>query len=292
MPEPRSSPTVGQIVLGLRLKELRERAGRSFDEAARTLRVNATTVRRMEKAEVGLKAPYVEKLLRVYGVDEEAAARFLAEVDEANKPGWWHELRDVLPSWSGRYLGLEQEASLIRSYEPHCVPGLLQTPAYARALLRASHPHAEPAELDRRVELRMRRQRLLDGEDGQPAGSGPRVWSVLDEQVLRRRVGEPEVMRGQVDRLIEVCTSLPQVTVQIVPFSAGAHPAMFGPFQLFRFDIPELPDIVYTESLTGAAYLDQRRETAAYLEALDRLGTLASPADETPSLLRALRRDL
>ncbi len=284
MADGRTAPTVGQMVLGLRLRDLRERADCSFAEAAAALSVNSTTVRRMEKAEVGLKPPYVEKLLKTYGVPEAEITSFLSLVDEANRPGWWQSFRDVLPSWFSLYVSLEGEASLIRSYEPHCVPGLLQTPEYARALLSTGFPNASEEELSRRVALRMQRQELLRRPDA------PRLWVVLEEQVVRRHVGEPAVMRGQIDRLIEA-TAMPNVTVQVLPFTSGPHPAMFGPFQLFRFDIPELPDIVYIESLSGAVYHDERPDTAAYLEALDRMGAQAAPATRTETLLGEIRKE-
>ncbi|HWM37179.1 MAG TPA: helix-turn-helix transcriptional regulator [Streptomyces sp.] len=284
MADGRTAPTVGQMVLGLRLRDLRERADCSFAEAAAALSVNSTTVRRMEKAEVGLKPPYVEKLLKTYGVPEAEISSFLFLVDEANQPGWWHRFRDVLPSWFSLYVSLEGEAGLIRAYEPHCVPGLLQTEDYAGALLRTGFPNASEEELGRRVALRMERQELLRRPDA------PRLWVLLEEQVVRRHVGEPGVMRAQIDRLIE-STAMPNVTVQVIPFTAGPHPAMFGPFQLFRFDIPELPDIVYTESLSGAVYHDERAETAVYLEALDRMGAQAAPATRTESLLGEIRKE-
>lgn len=284
MAESRSAPTVGQIVLGLRLRDLRESAGCSFADAAYALSVNTTTVRRMEKAEVGLKPPYVEKLLRVYGLSDAETESFLSLVDEANRPGWWHDFRDVLPSWFSLYVSLEGEARLIRAYEPHCVPGLLQTEDYARALLRTGFPNASDEELDRRVALRMGRQQLLRG----PAA--PTLWAVLDEQVLRRHVGSAQVMREQIDRLTDLVTA-PNITLQIIPFTAGPHPGMFGPFQLFRFEIPEIPDIVYTESLTGAVYLDQRPDTTVYLEVLDRMGAQAAPVQHTESLLGEIRKE-
>lgn len=284
MPDARSAPTVGQIVLGLRLRDLRERAGISFDEAARALSVNQTTIRRMEKADVGLKPVYVEKLLEVYDVPEAETESFLALVEEAGNPGWWHGFRDVLPSWFSLYVSLEEAADVIRAYEPHCVPGLLQTADYTRALLRVGFPHGPEDELERRVALRMERQALL----ARP--NPPRLWVVVDETVLRRPVGGPEVMRGQLDRLIEA-GSLPHITLQILPFSSGPHPGMFGPFQLFRFNIPELPDIVYSESLTGAVYHDERPDTVAYLEALDRMGAQAAPLGDTERILGDARKE-
>ncbi|MFI7275129.1 helix-turn-helix domain-containing protein [Streptomyces sp. NPDC049879] len=285
MAEARSGPTVGQIVLGLRLRDLRENAGCTFADAAEALSVNTTTVRRMEKAEVGLKPLYVKALLERYAAPPEEAAAFLRLVEEANRPGWWHRFRDVLPDWFSLYVSLEGEASLIRAYEPHCVPGLLQTPDYARVLFRTGFPGAAEEEIERRVALRMERQELLSRP------RAPLLWAVVEEHVLRRRVGPPSVMRAQIDRLIEA-TALPNVTLQIMPFSAGPHPGMFGPFQLFRFEIPELPDIIYAESLTGAVYLDERPDTVAYLEVLDRMGAQAAPVQDTGSILGDIRKEL
>lgn len=285
MPDARSAPTVGQIVLGLRLKDLRERAGVTFEQAARALSVNQTTIRRMEKADVGLKPVYVEKLLQVYDVPESETESFLTLVEAAMNPGWWHRFRDVLPSWFSLYVSLEESAGIIRAYEPHCVPGLLQTADYARALLRVGFPNAAADELDRRVALRMERQSLLTRP------SPPRLWVVIEETVLRRPVGGADVMRGQLDRLM-TAAAMPNVTLQILPFATGPHPGMFGPFQLFRFDIPELPDIVYSESLTGAVYHDERPDTVAYLEALDRMGAQAAPLGDTERILGDLRKEL
>jgi transcriptional regulator with XRE-family HTH domain len=270
--------------LGKRLQNLREKAGLTLDQAAGALRVNAATVRRMERAEVGLKLLYVEKLLQTYGIGASEVHDFLALAEEANKPGWWHRFRDVLPEWFSVYVSLEGAASLIRAYEPHFVPGLLQTEEYARAVLRVGFEQATAQELDRRVALRMERQELLHRPDS------PRLWAVLDETVLRRPVGGPAVMRAQIDRLIEA-TSMNNVTLQIVPFASGPHPGMFGPFQLFRFEMPELPDIVYAEGLTSATYMDQRADVVAHLEALDRMSAQAAPVSQTEAVLGALRKE-
>ncbi|MBB5120819.1 XRE family transcriptional regulator [Streptomyces eurocidicus] len=283
---PTGAPTVLRVVLGKRLQDLRERAGLSFEQAGRALDVTHATVRRMEKAEVGLKLPYVEKLLRVYGVtDAEELDGFLTLAREANRPGWWHRFRDVLPEWFSAFVSLEGEANLIRAYEPHYVPGLLQTEAYARAVLRAGMPHASDADIDRAVTVRRQRQTLLT-RDGAPL-----LWVVMDETVLRRPIGGPGVMREQIAHLA-AATAMPNVRLQIMPFAAGPHPAMYGPFHIFRFPLPELPDIAYAENLVGASYFDQRDDVSAFLEALDRMCAQAAPAHTTEVFLGGIRKEI
>ncbi|MET8676577.1 helix-turn-helix transcriptional regulator [Streptomyces sp. NPDC004647] len=279
------APTVLRVVLGKRLQDLREKAGLTYEDAGRALDVTHATIRRMEKAEVGLKIPYVEKLLLTYGVTEhEELEGFLSLARDANRRGWWHRFRDVLPEWFSAFVSLEGEANLIRAYEPHYVPGLLQTPDYARAVLRAGMPHASEEEIERGVALRIERQSLLTQADP------PLLWVVMDETVLRRPIGGPDVMRGQVDRLIEA-TATRHVRLQIMPFAAGPHPAMYGPFHIFRFPIQELPDIAYTESLVGGVYLDQRDDVSAFLEALDRMCAQAAPAHTTGDYLGGIREE-
>ncbi len=288
MPEARTpaAPTVLRVVLGKRLADLRERAGLGYEQAARALDVTHATIRRMEKAEVGLKLPYVEKLLTVYGVtDPDEVEGFLTLVREANRPGWWHRYRDVLPEWFSAFVSLEGEAQVIRAYEPHYVPGLLQTQDYARAVLRAGSPNAPAESVDRALALRLERQALL-GRD-----KAPLLWIVMDETVLRRPIGGPDVMRAQIDRLIEVC-ALPHVRLQVMPFAAGPHPAMYGPFHIFRFEIQELPDMVCAESLVGAVYFDERDDVSTFLEALDRMCAQAAPANSTEVFLGRVRKEI
>jgi hypothetical protein len=240
----------------------------------------------MEKAEVGLKIPYVEKLLHVYGVTSpEEVSGFLALAREANRPGWWHSFRDVLPDWFSAFVSLEGEAAVIRAYEPHYVPGLLQTPDYARATLRAGQPHAAAAEIDRLVTLRIERQALLRKAEA------PLLWVVMDETVLRRPIGGRKVMRDQLDRLIET-TELSNVRLQIMPFAAGPHPAMYGPFHIFRFQLQEIPDIAYSEHLVGGVYFDERDDVSAFLEALDRMCAQAAPAQSTKAILDGMRKEI
>ncbi len=286
MSEPRSAPTVGPVVLGRRLLDLRERAGLKREEAARILRVAPATVRRMEMAEVGLKIPYLQLLLKAYGVTDDEAEGFVQLAEEANRPGWWQRFHDVLPGWFSMHVSLEGAASLIRQYEPHFIPGLLQSEEYARGVLRSGAiGQTRPEDIERHVDLRMQRQELLTRQDA------PRLWVVMDETVLRRPVGGPEVTRAQVDNLLEA-TKLPNVTLQVAPFTGGPHPGTYGPFVLFRFAMPELPDMVYSEYLTGAVYLDARTEVATHLEVMDRMAAQAATAHRTKDILRDFRKEL
>ncbi|MER5442690.1 helix-turn-helix transcriptional regulator [Streptomyces sp. NPDC002790] len=283
MSERRPAPTVGQVVLGRRLRDLREARGLKREEAARPLRVASATIRRMETAEVALKIPYVQMLLELYEVPEREIEAFVALAEDANLPGWWQRFHDVLPDWFSLYVSLEGAASMIRAYEPHFVPGLLQTEAYARAVFHAGTVgRSRPEEVDRHIDLRMARQSLLDREDS------PHLWVVMDETVLRRPPGGPDVLRGQLDRLIEV-SERPHVTLQIAEFASGPHPGTFGPFTLFRFPVRELPDMVYSEYVTGALYLDARDEVGMHLEVLDHLVAQAAGAARTLEILNEAR---
>ncbi len=285
-PRPGGAPTVLRMVLGKRLQDLREKAGLSFEQAGRALDVTHATIRRMEKAEVGLKIPYVEKLLSTYGItSSEEVSGFLALCREANRPGWWHNFRDVLPEWFSAFVSLEGEASVIREYEPHYVPGLLQTTDYARSVLRAGQPNAPAEEIERQTVLRIERQVLLRREQA------PLLWAVIDETVLRRQIGSRAVMREQLGALIEA-TERPNVRLQVLPFSTGPHPAMYGPFHIFRFQIKEIPDIAYTESLVGGAYFDNRDDVSTFLEALDRMCAQAAPAQSTKAILDGMRKEI
>jgi transcriptional regulator with XRE-family HTH domain len=284
--ERRPVPTVGQVVLGRRLQELREAAGLKREEAAQVLRVAPATVRRMEMADVALKIPYVQVLLETYGVSEEETEAFVALAEEANRPGWWQRFHDVLPEWFSLYVSLEGAARIIRSYEPHFVPGLLQTEEYARAVLEAGTIGQAGAEtIERHVSLRMTRQQLLERENP------PHLWVIMDETVLRRPVSiRGEVMAGQLDKLLEFAER-DRVTLQIAEFSEGPHPGTYAPFSLFRFAEPELPDMVFTEYLTGALYLDSRKEVGTHLEVLDHMSARSASAERTKKLLRDRRAD-
>ncbi|MFE5394624.1 helix-turn-helix domain-containing protein [Streptomyces sp. NPDC056568] len=286
MSERRAAPTVGQVVLGRRLQELRETAGLKREEAAKVLRVAPATVRRMETAEVALKIPYLQILLTAFGVPADEVSAFVALAEEANRPGWWQRYHDVLPDWFSMYVSLEGAARIVRSYEPHFVPGLLQTEEYARAVLEAGTIGTSGADaVERHVSLRMERQRLLERADP------PHLWVVMDETVLRRPVStDGRVMREQLDKLLDFSVR-DRVTLQVAEFEDGPHPGTYAPFTLFRFAEPELPDMVFTEYLTGALYLDSRTEVSAHLEVLDHMTARAASTQRTEKILRAYREN-
>ncbi|WP_019061544.1 helix-turn-helix domain-containing protein [Streptomyces prunicolor] len=285
MSEPRSAPTVLQMVLGRRLQDLRVAANLTAQEAGKRIRQASTTVTRMERAEVTLKWATVKALLETYGVGEAEAKEFLDLTEQANAPGWWQSYRDALPSWFAVYVSLETSATQIRLYEPQVIPGLLQTEDYARDVLRVGFPRVSSDELERRVALRMERRALLTRPDA------PQLWVVMDETVLRRRASDADVMQAQIDHLLEA-SQLPNVTLQVARFSDGLHPGAFGPFTHFRFQVSEFPDVVCNDSVSSATYIEDRVEVALYREVLDRMSAQAISKRRTVEFLGDVRKEL
>ncbi|TQS30253.1 helix-turn-helix transcriptional regulator [Microbispora sp. KK1-11] len=281
-----SGPTALRILLGSQLRKLRESKGISRDQAGQCIRASESKISRMELGRVGFKERDVVDLLALYGVeDEETRDVVMNLVERANEPGWWHRFNDLLPSWFQAYVGLEEAAERIRTYEVQFVPGLLQTKEYARAVIMAGAVGAAPEEIARRVDLRLERQRILDGENS------PKFWAVIDEAALRRPIGGVEVMRGQIQHLIDLMNQ-PNVTIQVIPFSYGGHAAEGGAFSILRFSDPDLPDIVYVEQLASALYLDKREEVDRYSEVMERLCAVSTTPTETVDLLRQIMADL
>jgi hypothetical protein len=277
-------PTVLRMLLGAQLRRLRETKGFSREDAGWEIRSSESKISRMELGRVGFKERDVADLLTLYGVaDEEERTALLALAQSANTPGWWHRYSDVLPGWFQSYVGLEAAASLIRTYEVQFVPGLLQTEEYARAVIVLGHGTATPAEIERRVRLRRDRQQVL------ARAELPRLWAVVDEAALRRPIGGRDVMRAQIEALMEV-TRQPNVRLQVIPFTAGGHAAAGGAFTVLRFPDDDLPDVVYIEQLTSALYLDKREDVDDYAAAMDRLCIEAEPPTRTADILdRALK---
>ncbi|HEX8344027.1 MAG TPA: helix-turn-helix transcriptional regulator [Actinoplanes sp.] len=279
---PGSGPTVLRILLGAQLRRLRESRSISREDAGYEIRSSGSKISRMELGRVSFKERDVADLLTLYGVtDAEERQALLTLAKQANSPGWWHHYSDILPTWFQSYLGLEAAASLIRTYEIQFVPGLLQTQEYARAVILLGHANASAAEMSRRVQVRHNRQQILHRPDP------PQVWAVIDEAVLRRPIGGVEVMRAQVESLIEA-SQQPHIRLQIIPFNAGGHAAAGGPFSILRFPEPELPDVVYVEQLTSAIYLDKREDVDQYATAMERVCIDAEPPNHTATILEKI----
>jgi transcriptional regulator with XRE-family HTH domain len=278
--QPRGGPTVLRMLLGIQLRRLREAKGITPEKAGYEIRASRSKISRVEHGRVGFKERDVEDLLTLYGVaDPQERERMLTLARRANNQGWWAKYDDIVPDWFESYVGLEQATSLIRTYELQFVPGLFQTEDYARAVTVLGHRSAPPSEIERRVSLRMQRQELLGVTDA------PRIWAVIDESALRRPVGGREVMRGQLRHLLQIA-EMPHVTLQVMPFSQGGHPAAGGSFTILRFAESDLPDIVYIEQLTSALYLDRRDEADNYMEVMNRLSAEADTPADSMSLVQ------
>ncbi|GGL19949.1 transcriptional regulator [Sphaerisporangium melleum] len=280
--QPGSGPTALRILLGSQLRRLREERQISREEAGHHIRGSESKISRMELGRVGFKERDVADLLSFYGVgDGDARAAVMELLEKANEPGWWHRFNDLLPSWFQAYVGLEEAASRIRTYEVQFIPGLLQTKEYARAVITAGAAGVGAAEIARRVDLRMERQRVLDRV------GAPVFWAVIDEAALRRPIGGAEVMRGQLQHLIELMRQ-PNITIQVMPFSYGGHSAEGGAYSIMRFEDTELPDVVYVEQLASALYLDKREEVDRYSEVMERLCAASTTPESTVDILQKI----
>jgi hypothetical protein len=285
MVQPGGGPTVRRMLVGAQLRRLRTERGIPREEAGEAIRASEWKIHRLENGQVSFKERDVVDLLRLYGVsDPGEVAAFVILAREANQPGWWHDFGDVLPQWFRAYVDLESAAVLIRKYEAQFVPGLLQTEEYMRAVIQGALLDDTPEDMEQRVQLRLTRQKLVDREDA------PRLWAVVDEAALRRPVGGREVMRTQLERLIEAA-ELPNVTLQVLPFAAGAHPAMVGAFSVLRFADQELPDVVYLEHLTSAIYLNKEDDVDQYLHVMETICVRAAPPDRTVEILGRILKE-
>lgn len=292
-PTPRSitssldgGPTVQRIVLGTQLRRLREAAGVTREEAGEEIRASHAKISRLELGRVGFKERDVNDLLALYGLtDPRDREPYLNLARHGNSPGWWHRYGDLLPNWFETYLGLEQAATMIRTYELQFVPGLLQTEEYARAVIMLGQHGGSTEDIERRSRFRMSRQDVLNKAEP------PHLWAVVDEAALRRPLGERSGMRKQLLHLIEM-TQRPHVTLQIVPFHAGGHAAAGGPFSVLRFGEPDLPDIVYLEQLTSALYIDKRQDVDNYVAVMERLCIQAELPGQTVDVLHRIIKEL
>lgn len=273
---------VRRMLLGSQLRRLREARGITREAAGYHIRASESKISRMELGRVSFKTRDVEDLLTLYGITDDIERQALVGLArEANVAGWWHSYSDVLPNWFPTYVGLEGAASLIRVYEVQFVHGLLQTEAYAHAVVSRGMKGASAADIDRRVALRLERQKYLVAENA------PDFHIVLDEAALRRPYGDREVMRGQLQHLIEI-SERPNVRLQIMPFSFGGHSGESGSFTILGFPESDLKEVVYLEQLTSALYLDKPEDVAQYEHALKELQQDSPGPDESRDLLRGL----
>lgn len=265
------SPTVRRRRLAAELRRLRETAELTIDEVGEKLECSASKISRIETGHVGVTPRDVRDMLEVYGIEDDEREALVQLAREARKKGWWHAYNEV---FTGAFVGLESDASFLHTHQGLLVPGLLQTEGYMRSVIRAIRPDASEAEVERRVAARITRQKLLT--DANP----PQYWAVIDEAVLYRSVGGPQVMRAQLARLVELA-ALPHVTVQVVPFDAGAHAGMESPFLILGFPEQADPDVVYVEYTTTGVYLEQPSDVHRYTLMFDHLRAAALKPDDT-----------
>jgi transcriptional regulator with XRE-family HTH domain len=265
-----NSPTVRRRRLASELRRLREASQLTIDEVGEKLECSASKISRIETGHVGVTPRDVRDMLELYAIDEDQREALVQLSREARKKGWWHAYNEV---FTGSFVGLESDASSLHTFQALLVPGLLQTEDYMRAVIRAIRPDHGEDEVNRRVAGRLARQKMLT--DQQP----PEIWAILDEAVLHRTVGGPVIMRAQLLRLIEV-SDLPHVTLQVVPFGAGAHAGMENPFLILGFPEPADPDVVYVENTTTGSYLEEPSDVYRYTLMFDHLRASAlNPAD-------------
>ncbi|MGW6912796.1 helix-turn-helix domain-containing protein [Kitasatospora sp. NPDC054939] len=277
------NPTVRRRRLGAELRKLREGLGMTAEEVAQRLMVSQSKISRLENGRRSISQRDVRDLCDVYNVaDEQMRSSLMDMARESRQRGWWHDFNDM-PTPYSVYIGLEAEASSIRAYESSFVPGLLQTEQYAHAVVSGTQPDTDVTAVQRRVQVRMKRQDRLHGEVNQ-LGS---LWTVIDEAVLRREVGSREVMADQLKHLLAL-SERPNITIQVIPFSHGAHPGMTGTFSLLEF--PESADstVVYFEGVTSDLYLEKEQDVRRYTGLYDHLRAAALGVAESRSLIATI----
>ena len=278
-----SAPTVLRILLGTQLRRLRESRGISAQEAARAIRGSESKISRIELGRNAVREIDIADLLNLYGITDFAEReQLLTLASQANQPGWWHRYQDVLPPWFQSYLGLEESAESIRSFDTQFVPGLLQSEEYSAAVIKLGAYSRE--ESDRLVYLRKERQRRF-------TSGGLRLWAVIDEVALRRLVGSAQLMRGQLEHLLQL-SDRPGLTIQVCPFRTGASYAAPGSFSILQFATDDLPDVVYVEQLTSALYLDKRADADRYTQAMDHIRATSTTPGQTTDLIHSMLGDL
>ena len=281
-----TGPTVRRRRLGTELRKLRESNVYKLEEVAARLGVAPSTLSRIETGKAPTKSAYLSQMLDMYGVTDQQQRQVLVDMArEGHRKGWWAAYDDVLPSGFDIYVGLEAETAAVRGYEVSVVPGLLQTPGYARAVLREMFARHTTEQIERLVDLRIERQRRFDGDP--PI----ELWAVLDEAVIRRPVGGNSVMREQLEHLL-VAADRPGVTIQVLPFGCGAHAGHGGPFSILEFPNRSDSEVAYVESVVGIIYLEKDRDVRARAEAFDRLRAAALAPGTSADLISQVAKEL
>jgi transcriptional regulator with XRE-family HTH domain len=278
MPPPRTAPSVRLRRLAAQLRDLRENRALTQEDVARRTGKDRSTLYRLETAQQRPQRATLIQLLDLYEVPEPRRGELLMLLREASQRGWMQPYRSELPGVYSDYIGFEEEARTISNYESLFIPGLLQTPGYARAQLHGTLPHATAAEIGTRVTARLERQELLTRADP------PRLWAIIDEAAVRRQVGSPQVMAAQLARLADAAAQ-PHITLQLIPFDAGAHPGMDGSFVVLEFPDPADRAIVYTESAAGGLFLEEDDEIRRYTLMFGHLRAAALRPDATTAAL-------
>ncbi|MBA9008006.1 helix-turn-helix domain-containing protein [Thermomonospora cellulosilytica] len=281
----RHIPTVASSRLAAELRALRERAGFTWEAVAEEMGWSESKVYRIENDKSRILARDVKRLIKLYEVDDAKAEALLELARRAREPDWWHRYSGAIPEWFQVYVVLEASASEIRGYESELVPGIMQTEDYARAILSTAPILDSDEEIENKVAVRVNRQARLTGDN--PLN----IWMVINEAVIRRVVGGPKVMRGQLERLVELA-KLRNVTLQVLPFESGAHPGMHGAFKLMRFPADGNPDKVYMELEVGGLYTQKTHEVERYSLIFDHLRARALGPEQTIKLIRQVAAEL
>ncbi|GAA4194775.1 helix-turn-helix transcriptional regulator [Streptosporangium oxazolinicum] len=278
------SPSVRRRRLAAELQRLRKEAGLTRDQVAEHAGCAPVTITRIESATSAATVALVAMMLDLYQVTTERRDALMQLARDARKRGWWYKVSEAIPEWVQSYVGLEEEATIFQEYQSEFVPGLLQTAGYARAVMRSAPVLPPDEEMERRLSIRMKRQeRVLERPDP------PTMWFILNEAVIRRPVGGAETMRDQLQRLTRL-SETNHVTIQILPFATGVHPAMDGGFTILSFPKPSDPDTVYVEYWQGSVYLEDPSELEAYALLFNHLRARALGPDQTRDLIaQALR---
>src|SRR5271170_613401 len=279
------SPTVRRRRLALELRRLREAARLTCEEVAEHLECSASKISRVETGRVSVSPRDVRDMLELYGVPAEQRESLVQLARDSRQKGWWNAYSDTMQPQMATYIGLESAASEIRIYEVSLIPGLLQTEDYARAVIKAGMVNSPAEDIERRVSLLMARQPAVVREDP------PKVWAVLDEAALRRRVGGSGLMRLQLEHLLAQAV-LPNVAVQVIPFGGGAHPAMGRPFIILVFPERVDTDVVYLEDLTSALYLEDVAEVDRYNVFFNHLRATALSFDDSAALITSVLKEM